>query len=556
MDKTEALKDIKRLAADAQPAKALERLLALTEQLPGYEALHSHALQVQSQYKKAERDAVMGIIDDNQSKLNYNRTIHQILALVQDLEAGRRQPKTESAPLAQDKPGTTILKWGSLLLIVLLLAFGWWWWGQSQEGTSQTEDQVSQTDAPADSPCPAFPAEEGFRILLLPFQELNQKGNRPHLAIGSRLGQLKERYGIACGIRYYDLDPNDLNAYPATTADATQIGSNCQAQLIIWGSTEQAQDRAIVQTQYRFLEAGTLPLHRLNMLGSTEVDTLTSLSSIATEGLLTSNIENSIRLLFGLIAHGAGNGPVAIELLESTELQDASAERSRHLVLADNYLMQDQKDRAVEHYDSVLDDSPEDALALNNRSLIYYQKGQFAEAAKGISELIGQAPDRLMPELLEIRASAFLKSDQLPRAQQDLEQLKSLKTGASGIEQKLREVQNLLNSAKQAQQSAERQLRADPNDLQALQRKAEASQKLGDYAESIRASEAILSRDPNNMAAYTQLIKVYQVQDEEEKTTQTLKRAERAGLQSDQVLRQVPTSQLRVRPEIRTIRRQ
>lgn len=521
MDKTQALQQARSLASNAKQEEALDLLLRFFAQDNRYRHLERKTRHVLAQYKRAERDAMLGVTDAPSTQLAYNRITKNVLQLADYLEDDELQPGRHDH---EAKPKY----WGVLAIVLLALAVvgGAAWWFLKIDRANEVLPTANNSQT---TPCPEYPEKENFRILLFPFRELNDNGLRPHFAIGDRLGKLRERYGIRCGIRYYNIDPKDVNRYPSTSTDATKLGNQCQAQLVIWGSTEQAAGSAIIQTRYRFLDQQKLPLHKLTVTGSSQIDTVTTLSSIASEGTITSNIENSIKLLFGLIAHGSGNEAVAQQLLEkSKEVQDSSAALTRDLVLADIYLSQKKPQLATDRYDAVLNRHPDYQLALNNRALLNYQKGQFAEAASDLSQVLGQN-GKPAPELLEIRADAYLKSDQLQRAKKDLQQLKVMKV-APKVDQKIKEVNRRIEQEEQNKTKADAQLRLDPNNLKALQQKASASRKLGDYRASVRSAESVLRRDPKNAAAYAELIKVYREQSNTEAVEAVYKRAKRAGV--------------------------
>jgi tetratricopeptide (TPR) repeat protein len=529
MDKSQVLQQARDLASNAKQEEALELLLRFFAQDKQYRHLERKTRHVLAQYKRAERDAMLGVADASSTQLSYNRITQNVLQLADYLEAGELQP----GRLSGEQKATP---WGAILagLLGLLVLGGaaWWFLQDGQEPPAATA--VDQATA-----CPEFPVNETFRILLFPFRELNDNSLRPHIAIGDRLGAMKEQYGIRCGIRYYDIDTDDLNQYPSTSTDATNLGSKCQAQLVIWGSTEQAAGSAIVQTRYHFLDEAKLPLHKLTVKGESQIDTVKTLSSIASQGIITASIENSIKLLFGLIAHGSGNEPVAQQLLEeSQDVQDSSAALTRDLVLADIYLNQRNQQMATARYDSVLSRHPDYSLALNNRALLYYQKGQFAEAAADLSQVMGKE-EQADPELLNIRADAYLKSEQLQQAKKDLKQLKTIRD-LPEVSRRLDEVDRQIKKEEQTKVKANARLRINPNDLNALQSKASASRRLGDYRTSIKAAEKMLQRDPKNPEAYAELIKAYREQSNTKQAKAVYERAKRAGVDMSKLSQQVP----------------
>jgi tetratricopeptide (TPR) repeat protein len=521
MEKSQAVQQARELASNAKQEEALELLLSFFGTDQRYRHLERKTRHVLAQYKRAERDAMLGVSDASTTQLAYNRITQNILKLTDYLEEGELKPGYLEGEKRQ-------FSWGAMITVALaILLLGGTAWYFLNKGT---DEEPTATTA-----CPEFLNKEDFRILLFPFRELNENGLRPHLAIGDRLGKLKDQYGINCGIRFYNIGEDNPNLYPTTTTDATTLGGQCRAQLVIWGSAEQAAGSAIIQTRYHFIDQEKLPLHKLTVQGSSQIDTVTTLSSIASQGTITASIEESIKLLFGIIAHGSGNLPVAKKLLESSQgVQDASAALTRDMVLADIYLNQNDRQKATALYDAVLERHPDYPLALNNRALLHYQEGFFAEAAGDLSKVSN--PD---PELLEIRAESFLKSDQLQNARKDLEQLQSIKADTE-VDQKLDEVNRKIDREERIKANADAQLRINPNNLSALKQKANASRKLGDYNSTIKASEALLRRDPKNVEAYAELMKAYREQSQTDKARAVYERAKVAGADTSRLKNLVP----------------
>lgn len=533
MTKSQAVQKARDLASNAKQEEALEVLLSFFTTDQRYHYLERKARLVLAQYKRAERDAMLGVSNTSATQLAYNRMTQNVLKLTDYLEADELRPGHLNGEQGQPQWGVIV----SIALVLLILGSGAWYFLNSNAGEARSTTTV----------CPEFLNNESFRILLFPFRELNENGLRPHLAIGDRLAILKEQHDISCGIRFYNIEGDDPNLYPTTTLDAATLGDECRAQLVIWGSTEQTATSAIIQTRYHFIDQEKLPLHKLTVQGNSQIDTVTTLSSIASQGIITAPIEESIKLLFGIIAHSSGNQPVAQELLESSQqIQDSSAMLTRNMILAGIYLDQKDEQKATALYDAVLEVHPEYPLALNNRALLYYQKGLYTEAAEDLSKMEDKAVDA-SPELLKVRAESFLKSDQLLKAKKDLKQLQSIKADAE-VDQKLKEVNQRIEQEEQIKARADAELRNDPNNLSALKQKANASRKLGDYQSTIKASEDLLKRAPQTVEAYAELIKAYREQSQNDKARAVYERAKAAGADTNKLKSLIGPQQMIVRP--------
>ena len=528
MDKNQLITEAKRLIGNADLETALNQVLAFLSSAAAYRHLHQEALLIQSQFKKAQRDESLGLVSSEQAKLSYSQTAQWLLRLLERLENDELAP----AASAQRQKKLAPILLGTLALAIAVIAI--WFFLPSGATTPPEKPQLI-----GDTPCPAWPEQEAFNILLFPFQALNDNTLRPHIAISNRLAQLKDQYGIKCSIRFYSVDEADPNSYPTTSTDAGSIAAGCQAKLTIWGTAESVPGSAIIRTNYKFLhDQGQLPLHRLTLTEKSEVDTVTTISSIATEGRLTQDIEESILLLFGLVAHEAGQHQAAIELLERYPAADSASSLVRGMVLADNYFANRQEEMAVKSYDAVLALHPDYFLARNNRGILYFHKEQYAEAAEDLSVAIEIQPENA--ELLQIRGDAFLRTEQLNRARQDFIRLRELRPESREAEQKIEEVERKIEVERRIKERAELDLRQNPTNLPALMQQAESAQKLGEYDQAIRSTEAILRREPQNAKAYAQLIQAYQSQGNLPLVERTLARAEAAGIRRNKLEEQAP----------------
>lgn len=546
MDKAQLLIELKRLIGNAETEKALDLLLSFLAGDARYRHPQQEALQAQAQFKKAQRDESFGLASAEQSKLSYSRTTQQLLHLAERLEAGELGP-LKGSPAAGKR---SAIAWLAGVLAIALAAVGIWYFTRPTNG----QEGAQQADV---ENCPAFPEPEAFNILLFPFQVLEGEATKPHIAINSSLSQFKEKYDIDCEIGFYRADESDPNSFPTSYDDAGRKASSCHAKLVIWGTAGKGSSGGTtIQMFYKFLnEGGKLPLSRLNLAEAAQVITVPTISSIVTEGNLTHSLEENIRLLFGLIAHESDNKNLAIEMLEGFEAQDSASVLVKGMVLADNYLATDQAEKALSSYDSVLAWHPNYALARNNRGILLYKKEQFVEAAEDLS--VALEKDSTNAKLLEIRCDAYLKTEQLDKAKEDLNRLKQMPSTSrsTDLDEKLKEVNQKIEAQKQIKAEAESALRRNPTNTAALLLKAESSQKLGQYEQAIQAAETSLRADPRNLRAFAQLIIAYRSKGDREQVASAIRRADEAGLSRAELSKLVPFSLSEIVPERRILDR-
>lgn len=529
MTEAQILEDIKRNIGSGDLENAWKLLRQHLDSDVQFKNLKEEALPLLAQFNKAKKDEIQGILSDDKIRLNFNTATQQLLYLIGKLERGELE--ADSSLESIGKKGRS-QKWLYLTLALSLAGLAlvlWLFVFKTKPALEETPEN-----------CPQFEMPESFNILLLPFRALNENRLQPHIAISERLSLLKDQFQINCGIKFYNLDENNPNAYPATGEEAGRIGENCSAKLIIWGTAEQTTNNAIIQTRYRFINLGEkLELTKIAAASASEIDTISTISSITSEGLLTENIEESIKLIFGLVARESGKSDVAINMLEQFSTADSSAILLKGMVLAEEYLNTDQQEKAIESYNEVIAWHPNYGLARNNRGMLYYAKERYAEAASDLD--VALKHDSLNIKLWQSQTDAYLKVEQYAKAKENLLKLQKIKPElrASTTEQ-LRVIEQKIDDEEKLKSRAEQRLVANPNDVKALESKAISSVKLGEYQDAVNSAESILRRDPDNANAYAQLIITYHTQGEMNKVDETVKRANEAGVKTQSLNQLLP----------------
>ena len=530
MDNAQLITDVKELLGNAETEKALNRLAEFLGSDPKYKQLNRLVLQARAQFQKAQRDELQGLVSGEQSKLNYNQVTRQALQIVEWLEEGNLRPETSFPP---PPPRRWPMALGAVILLMVLAGGGYWWF-QRQEPDLET---TQTADCPIDE---AFPESSEFNILLRPFQTVAGEEQKPHLIIAKKLDDFIKGLKIDCDFgTLTDVDPDSF----FTDADADTAAIRCGANLIIWGTVEKPapSDSSTIQMNYKFVSQDSfVKLSKLELTGGSELVKVNTLSNIPTGTTLTQSIFESIKLLFGLIAHETGDRSTAIEMLEGYEPapEDTTAHLLKGMVLAEDYMANNQDEKAWESYNQLLEVHPEYPLARNNRGILNYQKGNYEDAAEDFSVFLKK--DSTNAEVLEIRGSAYLKADQLKKARLDLQKVKELRVPDRELNRKIEEVDKKIEEEEKTKASAEAEIRANPNNLAAWNQKAISSQKLGDYKEAARASEVILRQDPDNVNAYLQIIKAYRSAGDTILAEKAIQRAEAAGISRSRLNQMAP----------------
>jgi len=523
--------EVRRLTANFETDQALEKLAAYLESAaPDQKAWLNTILQFRAQWEKAQQDERLGISDPADLQRAYNQVNHQLLEALTAIEAGR---KPGGAGLAAPAAKGWLIGGGLLLAALLGLAV-WYFTGGLQPVAPPVEEE------PTVGECPVFADNSQFNVLILPFKSLRGEALEIHSVIKDRLALESERYRLPASVKVRAMD-FAKEEYPSTGVEAAQLGEDCRAQLIIWGTTEAKPNGDIILTRFRFLNLGErFSLTKLLMNEAMEVDTLSSLSSIATEGLLTEDIEYNIKLLFGIIAHESANDQLAVQLLEGAEVKDSSASLLRGMIMADSYLALNDPEKAVSSYNRVIEQHPNYSLARNNRAMLLYQQQQYEAAAVDLCTVVENNPKDANARAL--RASAYLKANRLDKAEEDIEQLskQSSNLRSTDVRQLSQELDQRKTQLLNEKRRADQQLQQSPTNVAALEQKAITSRNLGDYREAARISEQLLQQDPDNVRATATLIEVYRELKDTAAAQEVLRRAQQLRVPQDALLKSAP----------------
>lgn len=523
--------EVRRLTANFETDQALEKLAAYLESAaPDQKAWLNTILQFRAQWEKAQQDERLGISDPADLQRAYNQVNHQLLEALTAIEAGR---KPGGAGLAAPAAKGWLIGGGLLLAALLGLAV-WYFTGGLQPVAPPVEEE------PTVGECPVFADNSQFNVLILPFKSLRGEALEIHSVIKDRLALESERYRLPASVKVRAMDLAK-EEYPSTGVEAAQLGEDCRAQLVIWGTTEAKQSGDIILTRFRFLNLGErFSLTKLQMNEAMEVDTLSSLSSIATEGLLTEDIEYNIKLLFGVIAHESANNHLAVQLLEGAEVKDSSASLLRGMIMADSYLALNDREKAVSSYNRVIEQHPNYSLARNNRAMLLYQQQQYEAAAVDLCTVVENNPKDANARAL--RASAYLKANRLDKAEEDIEQLskQSSNLRSTNVRQLSQELDQRKTQLLNEKRRADQQLQQSPTNVAALEQKAITSRNLGDYREAARISEQLLQQDPDNVRATATLIEVYRELKDTAAAQEVLRRAQQLRVPQDALLKSAP----------------
>lgn len=548
MEPRKIAEQVRQLIAQAETEEALRVLLEYLPTEKRWSELKQAAAESQAQFLNAKREADGGRINFEQADLIYNRVNNAVYQIADDLENGI----TRLTPAQQTR---RMLPYLALAVAAVAIAITGYMVSSGSGDDDPAEPQQTQTG------CPDFEAGDSFKILLWEYQLLlgedQNVSKRLPVALQNRLSSIDRNGMLQTGI--YTLAENQ--DYPLRKDQALQ----CEAQLSLWGSTDKVNENQwIVITNFAFAKpwqlkrwgmspgddweksdiAATLPLEGVF------VDTISSLSSVFTEGKISTKVEQLLQIAIGLNATLTSDQNGAVATLESFESQDSTLALLGGMLLADNYTRMGKEEQALTAYEKVLSVHPNYALALNNYAALQIKKGNYGEAIATLDNAATVAPKNA--DVLAMRGSAYLAVNQLDKAQKDFSKAQELTTTkAAGtearkevrskvIEQKVEELNVRVQQEKQRRSEAEQQLKVTPENVEALNTRADASKNLGDHKTAIQSANEVIKMQPDNVKAHTILVESFTALGDTAKARTALTRAEKIGIAPAEIKENAP----------------
>jgi tetratricopeptide (TPR) repeat protein len=456
----------------------------------------------------------------------------QLIRLIEDL-----------GKVAEKKEGTSTLKKNrqSLFAVIGLLALAViatviWRFGESQEINGEPQALIAN---PNKIPIQEFAPDALFKILIMPFKPDLGALTTVHKNIQLRMGILADRQRIKIDSKIYPLDPSS-EAYPLQSLQAEELVKNWNADLVIWGNTYQEKDQNTTLTRYKFLTQDEyFKFHKLSLndTDGTLVDTLTTVSAIATDGVLTEDIED---ILLGIVAFMKKDYKDAVAFLEEANVNDSLAVLLKNMFLAEIHIMEGDLEKAIKAYDEVIETHPDYALAHNNRGMIYFDQGQPGPALVDFDATL--AINQNDENVILSRGKAYEKLGLWKQAREDYTSVIQAKSGElkqdikkriSDVETQKKEEENRLNMAKE-------KLKASPKDTATLREIVDAAIRVGDYEEATSGASKLLEIDPKSIPAYINKIKLQITNRNPEEALRIFNDARAQGLDSAELVKAVP----------------
>ncbi len=503
MDPNATLAIIRQLISEAKNEAAAERLLDyLNQASEPARSWRDNVSNLLAQYKRVKLQQARNTISFDEARRAINQITDGFLATLAGIEEGLPAPSLKAIGAGPNGSSPPWLVIGVVAALVLATASFFMLRGVFQNNTPpDIPPTVVEQGESEEGKCPPYELDSEFNIMVLPFQPLDGKLTPIERSLRIRLATEMEKYGLKGSVFTKKIDVFS-DEYPLTSQQAFGIGLPCKAQLIIWGTTEEDRNgNDIVTTKFRFIESSHFSLIDLEISNEATVDTVSSLSSIATSAELTEEIEMTIQLILGLVAHETDNHEVAAATLEKVieERGGVAANPKWGLIQADSYIKTGQDERAIEVYREMLKTDSTNVKALLQKGLLEYRTGETATANIDLTKALEHDPGNTQARTA--RAAVSVNRNDLNLARQDLDQLDKTvnRSIATQVIRKKYDERHLEEQEKMA--IADKQIQQNPKDTSALRVKAETAQNLGEFSNAKTAASNLLQIDPNNLAA-------------------------------------------------------
>jgi len=518
MNKQEIIKIIKEAIAQANTPEALAQLIPFLENNRQYSAMSKVARLAQAKYEGAERDFNQGLVDREGTTFIYNSVNRTILQLVEDLAEDDFDVSHYEPDMRPNQWQKKIVAIGGGILLVLMSGLGYWVY------TNSINDLPS-----IGLTCPTFLENAEFNVLLLPFQPNRKDELTPHITIKRRLTDKSAKENLNTSIEI-DKDYFENHDTPGKT-EAMSAGGDCGAQMVIWGIWEKTNNGTIVSTDFKYLGSrDRFGFQKLKLESDDQIDTVFTMSNIETQGTLTQDIEKVIDNYFGLIAELSGQPQAAIEPLKraTPAATDTAAFLLNQMTLANAYIKMGDTHAAGEVYDNILKTHPDYDFARHNRSVIMYEEGNYDQAVADISVNLDKTPNDA--DALILRASAYLKQEDLEKAEKDLDRFRIISPDKQHLQNRVRILEEKKEEKRVIIDKATTELKLNKNAINALNNRAAANESLGKHKAAIADANRVIKLNNANEKAYEILIEALENDDQPIKAIKMLQQARTKGV--------------------------
>jgi hypothetical protein len=265
---------------------------------------------VEANYNAVRQQELKGILTFAEAQREYNRLNDTLLSLLDDLSAGR-------APAEPVEPGRPATRWwligGAAALLVLAIAAVFVLW---RPGRARRAANAANPIAAAPDECPRFSQRDTLRVLVLPFQSVNQQEANPELLLQRAIRTRSQANQFPVDIEVFG-GQLQKNSFPDINK-AREYGRRCQADLVVWGIYESADKAIDIDISYTFLGGQ-------GRSGDTGFQRFPALRELRT-GRIHKNFEDAVFSLCAVMAVSENNPQLAAKWLAKIKNKDAREE--------------------------------------------------------------------------------------------------------------------------------------------------------------------------------------------------------------------------------------
>ena len=224
------LQAIRALLRQGDTNQALITLILLLEKDSRFRDNLLRTLRVaEVNYNAVRQQELKGILSFQEAQREYSRVTDTILAVLDDVEAGRIPNNTPAG--APNRRLWYML--GGAVAVLLVAVLGW---------------VLLKGDD-----CPVFQNQAALHILVLPFENVGERPGKPHTVIQRRITQLTTKAGIQAEVQVREREMENASV----AQNAQQYAKKCGADLVVFGQYKQfANDSIRVNMGFRSLKSG------------------------------------------------------------------------------------------------------------------------------------------------------------------------------------------------------------------------------------------------------------------------------------------------------------
>ncbi|MBI1224121.1 MAG: LPXTG cell wall anchor domain-containing protein [Bacteroidetes bacterium] len=432
MDKLTLLLSAKDLLAEGNTEQALKLIKDFLVDKPAFKKLYTEALHISSLFSKTKLEQSARTISFENAELSFGQVRKGLFNLLDFIENDETNPAGLLSENISGKTNSQTNKWlliigVPLILLTVAVLILVKKIGNNPASTPITSNGKNECTV-------TFKDATSKNFLIIPFYRPSGSKSRPEGLVIDRLAEFCK--GIES---FKDADFEICEGFDADRTlsfeEGARRGLDNKATIVIWGLLDEKGDKTVIKTLYKYLGSkdidGKIPFTQMNQTtgfkdeGEQTVVTEDVLSIIASSGELTQDLENSLKLLLGMIAQLDGDMDGAITAMNAAQVSDTTASLIKYMILADNYIAKNEKEKAKVALDTCLSWNENYWLGRNNRANLQMEAGEYIGAIEDLNVALNKRPDD--PDLLLTRAIAFKNSEQLYAAEKDFETVIKLK---------------------------------------------------------------------------------------------------------------------------------